>query len=171
MQIADWLDELGLRQGEFQNLRLWTGMPGVKLTGVAHTARVLQILDCVTIQCLGGAKAARSILREADAANIIKARMEDVVVDLSQNPIRRAFSNDSGVAKCLTTSSVLYSYGRDRIILPLEKLFLQGHGPATKIPEAMSDRAIHELAGQGISLPILGLIVIALQTTVGLRDE
>ena len=139
-------------------------MPGVKLTGVSHTARVLQILDCLTIQCLGGAKAAQSILKEADAANIDKAQMKDIVVDLSQNPIHRAFSNVAGVEKCLTTSSILYSYGRDRIKFPLEKLFLQGHGPATKIPETMPDRAIHEPAGQGISLPTFGMIVIALKT-------
>lgn len=103
-----------------------------------------------------------------NASHLILAAMEDVFVDVSQNPVRRAFTNSEGIAKCIHTATSLYSYQRDGVILPLELLIFQGHSLDTVIPERMRPKQVHDVAGQAICLPCLGLIVAGMMLTVGL---
>lgn len=134
-----------------------------KYVGLSKTERHMAILNCVALHFLGGASKAEEVLSRPSAKAEVVTCLADVVVDVSQNPCRRAFSNKDGNAKCLTTSSILYSFGKDRVLVAFEKMLLQGHSLALKIPSQMNNRSLQELAGQGISLPTLGLIMVALR--------
>lgn len=166
-QIDDWRLDLGCK-GFLRNIRPWTTVAPWRYKGINVTQRHLEILDCVALHFLGGAKRAEEILSKSNARDLIVGTLQHAVVDLSQNPIRRAFSDIDGTAKCLTTSSVLYSFSRDRILLPFEKMLLQGHSMTLKIPRSMPNKCLNELAGMGISLPTLGLIFVAMMNSTGL---
>lgn len=125
------------------------------------------MLDCCVLHTLGGAATTKQILDSPNGGKQLQALMADVLIDLSQNPCRKAFSNH-GNAKCLTTSTTLYSFARDRIITGFEKMLLQGHSQGLRVPASMADRELGELAGQGISLPSLGLVVVSLLCSTGL---
>ena len=129
--------------------------------GLHLTKRVEAILDTVAAQHLG--------LQNLDLPFGRKKNMlRDVFCDISQNPKFKAFSNSSGVAPCLATSSTLYSFGGDRMVLPVESLYFQGHSRGIKIPTAMKSSDIKQLAGEGMALPCIGSVIWALYLTKGL---
>ena len=130
------------------------------------TKRVLEILDCVAIACMGGANAAANVMNGRNPAKAMQAALDDVYVDVSQNPQRRAYSRSNGILKCLHTATCLYSFKRDGVILPIELMFLQGHGLDIKIPPSMRQKQLHDLAGNGICLPCLGSILLATLVSV-----
>ena len=144
------------------DLRPWSCLP-VSFTGFEPTARVLEILDLVAISKIG-VDACRRILQQPPhlAAMQISRRLGDCYVDLSQNPARRAYSSAGDVAKCLTTSSRIYSFRRQGLVLPLELLYWQGHSRSVRLPGDMPQSSIRDLAGEGICLPVLGSIVMCL---------
>ena len=143
-------------------------MPGRKYAGISPTSRVLNILDCVVIEKMGGAENAEILLSRPKASQSILAAVEDIYVDVSQNPCRRSFTGSEGISKCIHTASCLYSYKRDGIILPFELMLLQGHALDLKIPDSMRQKQLHDLASMGISLPCLGMIIVSLMLTTGL---
>ena len=67
----------------------------------------------------------------------------------------------------MTTSSVIYSHGLDRIVLPIEMLLWQGHQLDVVVPGTMSQRSLRSLAGEGMTLPCLASIVHVLQLMGG----
>lgn len=160
----DWRSELGIPRGRNASTfacRPWTLLKDRKYVGLNVNARVLAILDCVTMDILGGFAKTQAVLARADRESAIEEAMQSVFVDVSQNPVRRCFSSD-GVAKCQTTSSIIYSFARDRVITPYEQMLLQGHSRNMKLPDTMRQRDVSDLAGMGIFLPCLGLCVVAM---------
>lgn len=166
VQILDWRAQQGCL-GKFDGLRPWTGF-NRKYEGIRATSRVLAILDLVTIEVLGGAQRTFEIMQRFNGEKVIAHEMQEILVDISQNPVRRAFSNQDKIAKCMTTSSLIYSFKLDRIILPFEQMLIQGHPPSFQIPGSVAQKAIQDLAGMGICLPCLGLIVVSMQVSTGL---
>lgn len=167
MQLADWRNKLGCT-GDLSDLHPWTRLPNLKYTGISPTKRILEIMDATTIEILGGAAKTRQILSGPSPAMTIRRAMSHVLLDVSQNPCRKAFSSSCGIAKCLTTATTLYSFSRDRAVLSFEKMLLQGHSMSLRVPDSMSDKALNNLAGMGISLPSLGAIIVALMCSTGL---
>lgn len=164
VQIMDWRSELGVPKGTNESTlacRPWTLLKDRRYVGVNVSARVLAILDCVTMDILGGYAKTQIVLARADRVSAISEAMKSVFCDISQNPVRRCFSLD-GVAKCQTTSSIIYAFGRDRVVTPYEQMLLQGHSRNMKLPGAMRQRDVSDLAGMGIFLPCLGLCVVAM---------
>ena len=149
-------------------LKPWTTLPGLEMVGMSRSQRVLEILDCVAIEVLGGASRAQSVLNLPNSDVVIRKELAHMVVDVSQNPSRRAFSNFHGISKCLTTASTLYAFSRDRRVTGFEKMLIQGHPESIKIPESMTERSLNNLAGMGICLPSLGCIIVAMMCTTGL---
>ena len=99
--------------------------------------------------------------------------LQNVIVDVSQNPDRSAFTPCSGVNHTLTTSSQLVHLGQLRTVLPSEYMFFQGHNRCSvKFPDSSvaSSRTIRTLAGEGMLLPCLGVIVWSLCVNNMLRD-
>ena len=155
-QIAEWRQKLGLPE------RLsapWT--PEMQGNLCPTTKRVRAILDTVAAQHLG--------LQNLDLKFGGKKRLlQEVYCDISQNPKFKAFSNQSGVAPCLATSTQMYSFGQDRMVLPIELLYWQGHSRGIKIPNRMRSSEIRNLAGEGMMVPCLGTLIWALYLTKGL---
>ena len=87
--------------------------------------------------------------------------MMPVTLDYSQNPVRRSFSGSTGNIPCLTSSSQLYNYGRDRVLCGKEHFLLQGWKPDVVVPPDVSDAKVKELAGQGMCVASLGSILWA----------
>ena len=131
--------------------------------GLSPTARVKEILDLAVIARLGAAECLRILkLPPARAVASISERLSDVYVDISQNPNRRCWTGRDGTSKCRTTSSRIYSYRRQGLVLPLEQLYWQGHSRSVKIPHDTPQSSIRDLSGEGICLPALGSIIVSL---------
>jgi hypothetical protein len=54
---------------------------------------------------------------------------------------------------------MIYAFSRDSLLVPLEHMLLQGHKRTISIPDQMSGKQVKELAGEGMSLPWLALII------------
>ena len=98
----------------------------------------------------------------------ISEGLQDAFVDVSQNPVRRAFINQKGEIKCLHTNTQLYSFDRDGVIIPFEHMLLQGHSQSMMVPTSMSSKDLQALSGMGICLPCIGLVLISMMATTGL---
>ena len=64
-----------------------------------------------------------------------------------------------------TTSSVLYSFNTDSVLVGKEMLLLQGQSSKLQIPEHTKDHVLRELAGEGMSVPCIGLVLWSLFLT------
>ena len=118
--------------------------------GLSLTPRVLDTLDVIAASVLQR--------REHDRDHVA---LHDVLVDVSQSLLRPTMSSARGVAPCLTSSSVLYSYGHDRVVLPDELARMQGFGSIIW-PSACTQRDEKRMLGSGMSLPCVGSILLAL---------
>ena len=136
-------------------------------TGVPQTERVASILDTFALLKLREFGYNLHSLGKL-AFSTKKDILEHVYVDVSQNPQYRAFTSQKGVTPCLATSTRLYSFGRDRMLLPFEQLMLQGHRRSFQIPESMRSSQIRELAGEGMALPCLGTVLWSIYLLKGL---
>lgn len=156
VQIANWRLELAVSE----KFMPWDYLK-LQATGVKMTPRVKALLNTVVADRV---KTVRVKGKKA-FMNCVK----NTVVDLSQNPIRKAFSKlPYDTMPALTTSSLPLHIGRDALILPSEMLCLQGHNPESfRVPEGMSPAQLRRLAGEGMPLPCLGLIVMAILLTKG----
>jgi len=155
-QAAEWRQKLGVPESKSKP---W--VPHMRGGGLSITKRVEKILNLVALHHLG--------LQNADIPFESKKHfLRDIFCDISQNPKFKAFSSDLGIAPCLATSTMMYSYGEDRMVLPVELLYFQGHSRGIKIPDNMRSSEIRNLAGEGMTLPCLGTVIWALYLTKGL---
>ena len=166
-QVSEWKVHLGATN-ELASLEPWTSLPGLRLAGVPATLRVKEILNCLCMEVLGGARATQKLMQKDNFHSVVKAKMSGYICDLSQNPCRHAYTNAEGINKCMTTSSILYAFDRDRVILPLEMMLIQGHKDTLRIPPSTSPNELHDLAAMGISLPNLACIFLAIWLQLGL---
>ena len=151
LQLSEWRQELGMPD----SVKLWSPHMSYQTS-----ERCQAILDTVAVEKLGLGAVSMSFEER-------KARLRNVYVDLSQNPKFRSRTNDKGITGCLSTSTLLYSYGRDSVLLPYELLLLQGHSRSLKIPATVNSAQVKTLAGEGISCPCLGTVLWAIYLTNG----
>ena len=123
--------------------------------------RVLDLIDLTAVLACKQAKVSHQ-----DPAKM-KEALKDTLLDYSQSHSRMTFSNSDGVAKCLCTSSELYSYRLDRTLVPFEHLLLQGHHCRTTVPECFGATNMRKMSGESIALPCLGTLIWALHVSVG----
>lgn len=136
----------------------------MQATGLRRTERICDLLDMV---------AAAKLLELGESPvnkpfSKMKELLQDVYCDVSQNPKFRSYTNKNGITGCLATSTVLYSFGRDRLVLPFELALLQGHRRGFKFPDDMPISKIRDLMGEGMSLPCLGTVVWCVYLIKGL---
>jgi len=148
VQFADWLHALKIPQHISQRSP-WSGQ-----SDFAASKRVATLIDGVVWQKLGVQAASMTFAQKQDA-------LRHVYVDISQNHARRPFTNEAGVTGTFTTSTLLYSFDRDNIVLPREMLYLHGHSRSISIPEEVKPSSVKSLAGEGMSLPCLGTVLFA----------
>ncbi|CAE7297676.1 unnamed protein product [Symbiodinium sp. CCMP2592] len=141
----------------------WTDIPGLKYAGIVRSERIDEVLNLAVLGFLG----ARRVLKlQQQGPAAVQEACYDLYTDVSQNPIRKSFTSPKTLASpCFTTSTALYSHARDRIILPIEAMLMQGHGLDMKIPDSMPRSALRDLAGEGICLPCIATLIHALQHT------
>ena len=164
MWEADSLELRGML-GVSPNYAPWTSRREFQGTGLPQGKGKKRVYDLVDISAMQVCKRAGrpAVCSQKTMQNAVK----DVILDVSQSHKRPTYSNQSGVAKCLCTSSDLYSYKEDRVLAPVEHLLMQGHPSSVAIPESFSDGDVKSIAGESIALPCLGCIVWAIFTSVG----
>lgn len=140
----------------------WTGQPQFQARGMRVTARVKDLLDCITI----------AVLRATDSpAAMMKQQLEHVFADVSQGLCRAAYTQN-GLNKCLTTSSSLYSFGADRMVTALECLKFQGYPVSSSgrfslhVPSSLGHTSLKEFSGEGMALPCLACVIFSLYVHV-----
>ena len=95
-------------------------------------------------------------------ADILK-EVSKTIVDVSQNPCRRNFTPVHGTNHTLCTSSHLCHLGQMRTVLPAEMMLMQGWNSETLVvPDGMTNKSMRVLAGNGMFLPCLGSVLLAL---------
>ena len=147
--------------------RPWTDA-GFELRGLSKSARVKEILNLATLDFLTPEqlRAVRSSTSQDARKKSLRGFCHELFTDVSQNPARKSHTSRKHLAsKCLTSSSVLYSHARDRLVCPLELLLFQGHSLETRVPSAMRQTSLRDMSGQGMALPCLATIVYALHHT------
>ena len=146
VQLADWLSSLSLPPA-LQNMSPWS-----KQCNFKGTQRVLSLIDAVVWHKLGKHASKMSRMEKAE-------KLRDTYVDISQNHIRRPFTNSSGITGTMTTGSQFYNYERDSLITPYEQLLWHGHSRTLNVPEHIKVSSLRALAGEGMSLPCLGTVL------------
>ena len=139
----------------------------MKSTGLSKTKRIQELLDMVALQSLvwkGVSPLNATLMNAAQKGE----HLQHVFCDVSQNPRYASFTNHSGISPCLATSTILYSFARDRVVLPFELLMFMGHRRGIKIPPSAKPSQIRDLAGEGMHLASLGSVVWALYSIKGM---
>ena len=121
----------------------WTERESFAGEGLQLTPRIRDVLDLTAAKALNRAGPGKGL--------------KDIYVDVSQSLDRNCFSNAAGIVPCFTSSTELYSYGQDRVILPEEMLAMHGFGTVT-VPDSVDIRDLKRMAGTGMSLPCLGTV-------------
>ena len=155
-QSVKWRSELQISQ----SFRPWTSRRTFSGLGLSRTKRSLDLLDCSWVEACKRRKISvqthsSSFMKEALAQQV----HHGLVVDVSQNPVRKPMSDKQGVLRTLTTSSTLYSFEHDRVLHPIEHMFLQGYPKDVSVPHTLSVQDLRKLAGEAICLPCLASIV------------
>lgn len=149
MQLADWLSDLGVPQGAPS---VWCGLS----TSTENMSdRVKGMIDAAVWAKIGVADV------QTHSFTQLRRCLEHTYIDVSQNPIRRPFTNSEGITGTLTTSSQYFSYGRNNFVLPYEHLLWHGHSRSLKIAPDVTGTQLKALAGEGMSLPCLGSVLWA----------
>lgn len=136
----------------------WTSRPEFVGRGIRLTPRTKDLIDCVAIQVMKSKNLPFNQMAEG---------LKGVFLDVSQSLQRKAYTQ-GGMNRCLTTSTVLYSYEHDRMVVPAEMLYFQGYPRTLKIPSSVTQADVANLAGEGMSLPCLATVLWSIWTTVDL---
>ena len=161
---ADSLEVRGML-GVSPNFAPWTSRKEFRGTGLPQGKGKKRVYDLVDISAMQVCK--RAGLSAVCSQKTMRHAVKDVILDVSQSHKRPTYSNQAGVARCLCTSSDLYSYKEDRVLEPMEHVLMQGHSSSVVIPESLSSGDVRSIAGESIALPCLGCIIWAIYTSVG----
>ena len=135
-------------------------MGGLSFRNLPPSRRIGEILDLATVSFLG-ARQVQDFEQEGSAR--VQEACRELFTDVSQNPARKAWTGRRGVSRCLTTSSLIYAHGADRILLPVEHMFFQGHHVDLKMSASMRQNSLRDLAGEGMNLACLASLISALR--------
>ena len=164
-QLVLWREQLGVSKTfcPFDQL-------GIQIRGCNVTRRIRGILNCVVAARLKG--------EESRKKKHCLEKLKGVMVDVSQNPVRRAFTPAHGINHTLCTSSTLVDLEHGRSILPAEHFLFQGHNiEKLQFPRefsnggSISNKQYRQLAGEGMSLPCLGVVIMSLLLNGNLTAE
>ena len=122
--------------------------------GGRPTKRILDLIDCAAMSV---AKKAKKRLGDC------KQELDRTILDVSQSHGRRPFN--TGDVRTLTTSSKLFSFGQRRTLVEKEHFLLMGFDDQLVLPKAISASNLRALAGEGMALPCLATVVIAVLLT------
>ena len=116
---ASWMVQAAEKRGQLglaAACKPWT--PGMQGTGMPRTKRVDEILDVAAATHLAPSQ---WDLRFVEKQNLLR----HVYCDVSQNPGQLKCTNRQGITSALTQSTIMYSFGRDGLVLPRELMMLK----------------------------------------------
>ena len=137
-----------------QQQKPWS--PRARLQGISNTARVLELLD-IAFLCQ------KKMLLETDPDVTNEKVIQGLVCDTSQAISRKPWG--SLCTRTLTTSSQLYSFEKDRLLLPHESfrmLGFQTQNMSSVCKFGISDSDLSDLAGSAMSLPAVTCAALSL---------
>lgn len=123
----------------------WSGRPGVALTGVSRTRRVVDLLDIASFASVKG-----------KSTDEIEAIRHELVCDVSQGVERSPWARHVGT---FTTAGEFYLFGADRIMTEREKFRALGFGPVNC--DGLSRAQLKDLGGEAMALPSIGSVLAA----------
>ena len=143
--------------------RPWTACGLFRGCGISLTSRVRDLLDNMTLLACAEKSLPLSSLTGAQ----IRESVQGHWLDVSQCVTRHKRARLQECVPTFTTSTELYSFSHDRVVLGREMLQMHGHARDLKIPADVPESAVKDLAGQGIALPCLGSVLWALYLCKG----
>lgn len=139
----------------------WTSRATFKGLGLPLTDRIKDIIDIFVIRMM---KEKQKTVAE------LEPDLVDCFIDVSQSHGRHCHSRD-GMNKCLCTSSMLYSYGKDRLVLPVESLYMQGYPVTLQVPRHVTASQLRDFSGEGMCLPCIASVIWSLMYFVPFVDD
>ena len=147
------------RYGVPEDMKPWTGRKQFQARGIRLTERICDILDCAAIRTC--AEKGLS-LEEMSCPRKVESAMAGWRVDVSQSLDRLKLSGPGKPLQTFTTSTQVYLYAQDRILLPEEMLLLHGQSTRPRSAAGVSQELHRQHAANGMALPCLGMLVWAL---------
>jgi hypothetical protein len=145
----------------------WTSRQDVKLFLLPQTERVKDLVNVCAAECL--VRHREEKVRQPNWSRW--GWVTDVLADVSQSHSRKTFTNSLGVNPCMTTSSIFYSFGMDRALIPLDHLKMQGLPAQTmSFPIGITQANMRDLAGNMMFLPSLATVLTAVLLAVDFPD-
>ena len=120
----------------------WTGRPEFVGEGIPHTPRVLDLLDVAASERLSSGQGFNAFY-----------------CDCSQSHSRAVWTRASGANPTFTTSTLLYAFHADRIVLPWEMCLMHGFPASARIPASVSQGDFKRLIGNGMSCPCVAVLL------------
>ena len=136
---------------ELQHLRPWS--PTAHLVGLAGTERQKELLDLAYLWTQEG-------LMIKNYASSQQHVIRDLLCDVSQNITRKPWGQ--GTLRTFTTSTQMYSFELDRLVLPLEGMRLLGFPGAASLAHGVSSADLSDFVGEGMALPSICLAQMSL---------
>lgn len=150
MDSAKWRDVLGVPP-KFAPCK---GRDAFQPQGLpSPTDRVKVLLDCISIEHL-------STLDRSSKREGIEDVMKGAFAEISQSHLRRCYSLPGFPVPTLTTSTVLYSFELDSVVLPSEMFRWHGYPRNLVFPESLHD--VKSLLGNSMCAPCLRQALVAL---------
>lgn len=122
----------------------WTGRQAYRGQGLPNQDRTKDLLDCIAIQ---------QMIRSGRRGPITTL-MQGAYADVSQSHNRKCYSVASQPVHTITTSTLLYSYGLDSVVLQNEIYRWHGFPRTLGCPDQVSD--MRSLVGNSMCAPCLG---------------
>ena len=133
---------------DLRNLKPWSKK--ARMQGLNKSARQCEMLDLAYLHV----QAARE---EAGLGVTTKEIISDLFVDTSQALVRKPW----GFLRTLTTSSAIYSFERDRLLLPHECLRMLGFSDFS-FTDCLSNSELSDAVGCAMALPSVALPALSL---------
>lgn len=127
------------------------------------TPRVRDLLDCVVSQGLKRKRASQKAagnMRGLSQPIDVVSLMDGAFVDISQSHERPSFCFGSSNLPTLTSSSNLYSFTLDSVVMPSETCLWHGYPRTLQFPDSACQT--RRLVGNSMCAPCLGQAIISL---------
>ena len=129
--------------------RPWS--PNARMQGLSALPRQQELLDLAYLET-------KSWLQKQGMDDSHQRVVKSLVADVSQNIGRKPW----GPMRTHTTSSMIYSFERDRLVIPAEGLRLLGFPNVARMVQGLSSADTVELVGQAMAVPSVTLAAAAL---------
>lgn len=136
----------------------WTRKQDFQAVGISVTPRIADLLDVITAERLSRLK----LLGKPLSDNDIEEAMSGCYADVSQSHQRRSCSYPDRPMPTVCTSTCLYSFALDSIILPIELFMLHGFPRTLKFSDELGISGVKSLVGNGMCAPCLAQALMSL---------